>query len=93
MCGLILLIGTEKGLFLAHATPERRAWTLDGPFIPGYEIPHAWLDPRQPQTGYAAANHAVWGSHVYRTQDYGKSWESVGRAPHHDSDLYEQPVR
>ncbi len=91
--GLILLIGTEKGLFLARATPERRAWALEGPFIPGYEIPHAWLDPRKPERGYAAANHPVWGSHVYRTQSYGKSWESVGRAPHHAPGLYEQPLR
>ncbi|MGH8580880.1 MAG: WD40/YVTN/BNR-like repeat-containing protein [Gammaproteobacteria bacterium] len=91
--GLILLIGTQKGLFLARATLERRAWTLDGPFIPGYEIPHAWLDPREPQAGYAAANHPVWGSHVYRTQSYGKSWESMGRAPHHDPELYTQRLR
>ncbi|MGH8625529.1 MAG: WD40/YVTN/BNR-like repeat-containing protein [Gammaproteobacteria bacterium] len=91
--GLILLIGTQKGLFLARATPERRAWALEGPFIPGYEIAHAWLDPRKPETGYAAANHPVWGSHVYRTQGYGKSWESVGRAPHHAPGLYEQQLR
>ncbi|MGH8606196.1 MAG: WD40/YVTN/BNR-like repeat-containing protein, partial [Gammaproteobacteria bacterium] len=91
--GLILLIGTQKGLFLSRATSERRAWALEGPFIPGYEIAHAWLDPRKPETGYAAANHPVWGSHVYRTQGYGKSWESVGRAPHHAPGLYEQQLR
>ena len=80
-----LVIGTRKGLFLARSE-DRRAWTLDGPHIAGYEIQSAWLDPRDPRMGYAAAHHAVWGVHVYRTEDAGRSWSPLPEVPRHHDD-------
>jgi len=80
-----LVIGTRKGLFIARSE-DRRAWTLDGPHIAGYEIQSAWLDPRDPRMGYAAAHHAVWGVHVYRTEDAGRSWSPLPEVPRHHDD-------
>ena len=64
-----LLVGTRRGLFVATSDSSRRAWRIDGPHLEGYEVYHAVMDARDGQTGYAAANHPVWGAHVYRTSD------------------------
>ena len=78
---VILLVGTRKGLFKVVADEHRARWELEGPFIEGYEVYHAILDPRDPSVGYAAANHIVWGSHVYRTEDGASSWEPLQNRP------------
>ena len=77
-----VVIATRKGLFLARSE-DRREWYLDGPHIAGYEIQSAWLDPREPHRGYAAAHHPVWGIHVYRTTDGGRSWNPLDDIPRH----------
>ncbi len=77
-----LIIGTRKGLFTVRSE-DRRDWYLDGPHIAGYEIQSAWLDPRTPRRGYAAAHHPVWGIHIYRTDDAGDTWEPLAEIPRH----------
>ena len=81
-----LLIGTRKGLFIAHSDAERQHWTIDGPHMPGYEIQAAFLDPREPTLGYAAAHHPVWGIHIYRTEDGGQHWSPLREVPRHRED-------
>jgi photosystem II stability/assembly factor-like uncharacterized protein len=39
------------------------------------------MDARDGQIGYAAANHPVWGAHVYRTSDGGARWEQLPERP------------
>ena len=73
-----LWVGTRKGLFRAENGGGGSGWRLDGPFHPGYEIHHALASPNQPSTAYAAANHHVWGCHIYRTDDAGHTWGLVG---------------
>jgi hypothetical protein len=58
---------------------------LEGPYLAGYEIYHAFLDRRDGATGYAAAHHAVWGIHVYRSFDGGRSWDLLPEAPQHEA--------
>lgn len=81
-----LLVGTRKGLFIARSDPERAQWALEGPHLAGYEIQSAFLDPRQPERGFAAAHHPVWGIHVYRTEDGGRSWRALSEVPRHGED-------
>jgi hypothetical protein len=76
-----LLIGTRRGLFVATSDRDRREWSLDGPHIAGYEVYHAVFDPRDDRTAYAAANHAVWGAHLYRSADGGARWEQLADRP------------
>lgn len=90
---VVLLVGTRKGLFTARASAQRRTWTLDGPFIAGYEIQSAFLDPRDPRRGFAAAHHPVWGIHIYRTDDGGRSWTSLAEVPRHRDDESVQSLR
>lgn len=80
-----LVIGTRKGLFLARSE-DRRGWALEGPHMAGYEVPSAWLDPRDPRVGYAAGHHPVWGNHVFRTTDGGASWQPLPDVPRHGAD-------
>lgn len=84
-----VVIATRKGLFVARSE-DRRQWHLDGPHIAGYEIQSAWLDPRAPRRGYAAAHHPVWGIHIYRTLDGGHGWQPLADIPRHGAG--EDPV-
>jgi hypothetical protein len=79
-----LLVGTRRGLFIARSA-DRRDWTLEGPHLEGREVYHAIADPR---TGafWAATDHAVWGPHVHRSDDQGRSWQVLDAAPHHPDD-------
>lgn len=88
-----LFVGTQKGLFLARSHPVTGGWTFDGPHIAGYEILHAWLDDQDFRTAYAAAYHAIWGTHVYRSEDGGSNWVSLGHAPCHPDGVHEPGVR
>lgn len=72
-----LWVGTRKGLFRAEGENGKSGWRLQGPFHPGYEIHHVLQRPDRPSTAYAAANHRVWGSHIYRTDDGGRAWRPL----------------
>jgi len=78
---VVALLGTRRGLFRAESDTSRRAWTLEGPSIAGYEVYHAILDPREPGSGYAAVRHEVWGAHVHRTTDGGRTWHPLEAGP------------
>jgi len=80
-----LFVGTKKGLFRLHGGGDRKAWTMDGPHIEGYEVIHTCSSPVEPETVYAAVTHAVWGAHVYVSRDGGASWSSLDSVPHHHS--------
>lgn len=81
-----LLVGTQKGLFIAR--PEGREWALEGPHIPGYEIIHSCAVPGEPGVCYAAASHKIWGAHLYRSKDGGRTWQALPTAPQHAPGLY-----
>ena len=68
--GLALLVGTQKGLFIA--SPRAGGWELEGPSIAGYEVLHTCTVPDEPGVVYAAASHKIWGAHVYRSEDWGR---------------------
>jgi photosystem II stability/assembly factor-like uncharacterized protein len=78
---IVVLVGTQRGLFRLAADTARRNWVLEGPYIAGYQVYHAALDPRDPERGYAAVRHEVWGTHVYRTNDGGRSWTALAERP------------
>jgi photosystem II stability/assembly factor-like uncharacterized protein len=77
-----LLVGTRRGLFLARSDDDRSRWRIEGPRLEGREVYHAIRDPR---TGvlWAATDHKVWGSHVHRSDDDGRTWLTLEEAPHH----------
>lgn len=79
----MLLVGTAKGLFRLRATADREAngWTLEGPWMGGHAVLHAWLDRRCPGRAWAALRHPVWGAHIHRSDDWGDHWEALPAPP------------
>jgi photosystem II stability/assembly factor-like uncharacterized protein len=71
--GLLVLVGTRKGLFLLSGDESRRDWKLDGPFLTGWSIFHAVMDPRDGAL-HAATNNEVYGATVHRSDDGGRTW-------------------
>ena len=74
---MTLLVGTKKGLFRLFSDPSRQDWSMDGPHIGGYEVLHTCVHPQDPAVIYAAANHSVWGPHIYVSRDGGRSWDAL----------------
>ena len=71
---MIVLAGTRKGLFLLESDESRRDWQVEGPLVPGWEIYHAILDPRD-DVLYACSNTFAYGANVHRSRDRGQTWE------------------
>jgi len=80
--GLLLLVGTKRGLFTFRSDPGRRSWKSAGPFLVGREVYHAIVDARD-GTIWAATDHAVWGAHLHTSRDGGSTWEVLESAPHY----------
>ncbi len=78
-----LLVGTDKGLFVVRRDAARGQWQLDGPALLGHSILQVVQTPGRPSQWLAAARHNVWGAHLYRSDDGGKSWASLDAVPHH----------
>ncbi len=74
MLGALILAGTRKGLFLLRGDEDRREWKVNDPLLPGWEIFHAVVDPRDGML-YACTNSFVYGATVHRSSDLGQTWE------------------
>lgn len=78
---VVLFVGTKRGLFIARSEGGRASWRLSPPLLAGREVYHAFLDPRDGRTAWAATDHKVWGTHVHRSDDGGATWDVLEAAP------------
>ncbi|MGG5175798.1 WD40/YVTN/BNR-like repeat-containing protein [Pseudarthrobacter sp. J1763] len=70
----LLAIGTKKGLWLA-TSPDRRAWTLDGPHFFMSEVPSIGIDARGRKTRLMVGIRSEhWGPTVAHSDDLGVTW-------------------
>lgn len=90
--GFVLLVGTEKGLFRVHAGRGGDRPQVDGPHLGGYRVLHTVSTPGNSRELLAAADHAVWGSHIYRSRDGGREWSSLDAAPRHPARRHPQSL-
>lgn len=88
-----LFVGTRRGLFRVRTDAKHAEWRIGSPQIEGHEIAHVCVDPTEPKRLYAAANHNVWGGHVYASEDAGESWEPFGSSPHHAEGRHKESVK
>lgn len=88
-----LLIGTRKGLFIATAEADRRNFEWVGPLLPGFEVQSACIDKTDPSIGYALAQHKVWGNHIFRSSDGGRSWHPTSGLPRHEQSESTDSIR
>jgi hypothetical protein len=77
-----LFIGTKRGLFVARANITRDVWSLSAPLLAGRQVYHAAVDARTGSV-WACTAHRVWGAHVHRSNDGGRTWDTLASAPHH----------
>ena len=78
MSGVRVLVGTRKGAFVLTSDERRRDWNVEGPHFAGWEIYHVKASPVEPDRIYASQSSSWFGQIVQRSQDGGKSWETVG---------------
>ena len=66
--GVVIAVGTKKGLFVFASNKQRSGWQMSGPFLKGNDVNHATVDPR---TGvmYATANDPWFGNRVSISND------------------------
>ncbi len=80
----VVLVGTRKGGFVFHS-PDRRKWSMAGPYMEGASVYHMILDPRDGRTVYAAAPSPAehWGPALFRGS-LGEVPKSTKSAPKFD---------
>jgi len=78
--GIILLVGTKKGVFVYTSDGGRKRWKGSGPFLKGNEIYHAVYDGRNKEI-LASVNSGHWGPTIARSDDMGASWKHSETPP------------
>ncbi|MCZ6617185.1 MAG: hypothetical protein O7E57_03555, partial [Gammaproteobacteria bacterium] len=77
----VLLVGTKKGVFFFKMDQSRRSWQLQGPAFLGHIVHHIVVDPRDRRTILMAIRTGHLGPTVFRSTDFGKSWQEARRPP------------
>jgi BNR/Asp-box repeat len=78
MSGVRVLVGTRKGAFTLTSDGTRTQWDVCGPFFAGWEIYHLKGSPTDPNRLYASQSNGWFGQQIQRSDDGGKTWQSVG---------------
>ena len=76
-----VLLGTRKGAFMLHSDSRRRNWKMKGPFFENSPVFHMAFDKRDGKTIYAAVNSGHFGPTVFRSKNFGRTWEN-SKSPH-----------
>src|SRR5678815_1921339 len=78
MSTIRLLVGTKKGAFILTSDGNRKQWTVNGPLFAGWELYHLKGSPADPNRLYASQSSSWFGQVIQRSNDGGKTWDSVG---------------
>jgi photosystem II stability/assembly factor-like uncharacterized protein len=73
-----VLVGTRKGAFILTADGERDQWEVSGPHFAGWEIYHIKGSPVDTDRLYASQTSGWFGQVMQRSDNGGKTWETVG---------------
>ena len=78
MSGVRVLVGTRKGAFILTSDGKRAKWDVSGPHFGGWEMYHLKGSPADPNRLFASQSTGWFGQQMQRSNDGGKTWESVG---------------
>jgi photosystem II stability/assembly factor-like uncharacterized protein len=78
MSNVRVLVGTRKGAFVLTSDGKREKWDISGPHFAGFEIYHLKGSPVDPDRLYLSQSSGWHGQLVQRSNDGGKTWETVG---------------
>ncbi|MGF1476756.1 MAG: WD40/YVTN/BNR-like repeat-containing protein [Geminicoccaceae bacterium] len=72
---LLVLLGTNKGVFILESGGDRASFQLRGPYCDHQPINHVIADPK---TGrfYAGGGSGWVGAQIWRSDDLGETWEN-----------------
>lgn len=73
-----VLVGTRKGAFILRSDEKRKDWSIEGPLFPGWEVFHITGSPADPNRMYVSQSSPWFGQLIQRSDDAGKTWETVG---------------
>ena len=101
----LLLVGTTKGAFLFRSDAQRMTWDEAGPYFPGRSVYALAHDGRNGGSKlWAAVNSPYWGSFLSSSNDFGKTWNDIGKGlpsdfgfameidPHNANTVYIIPI-
>ncbi len=86
MGGVRVLVGTHKGAFILTADGKRKKWKVDGPHFGGLDIYHMKGSAVDPNRIYASQTSDWFGQVVHRSDDGGKTWNTVGNEFKYDGE-------
>jgi photosystem II stability/assembly factor-like uncharacterized protein len=78
MSNVRVLVGTRKGAFILTADGKRDRWDVEGPHFAGWEIYHVKGSPVESDRLYASQTSGWFGQVMQRSDNGGKTWETVG---------------
>jgi photosystem II stability/assembly factor-like uncharacterized protein len=78
MSSVRVLVGTRKGAFVLSSDGTRKRWDVSGPHFAGWEIYHVKGSPADPNRVYASQSSSWFGQVMQRSDDGGKTWQTVG---------------
>lgn len=78
---VLVLVGTNKGVFYYESNEERRNWSLKGPFLSGWEAYSVFGDSRNGHRLFAGTSHAAYGASIRVSDDFGESWTQIEDGP------------
>ena len=84
MSGVRVLVGTRKGAFILTSDGKRAKWDVSGPHFGGWEMYHLKGSPADPNRLFASQSTGWFGQQMQRSNDGGKTWESVGNKFEYD---------
>lgn len=77
---IVLLVGTNKGVFLFHSDAHRREWRRTGPHLSGWEVSSLLGEPGGRRL-LAGAGHMAYGPTIRVSDDLGESWTQMLGSP------------
>jgi photosystem II stability/assembly factor-like uncharacterized protein len=86
MAAVRVLVGTRKGAFILTSDATRKRWDVSSPHFAGWEIYHVKGSPVDPNRLYASQSSGWFGQMMQRSDDGGKTWETVGNEFKYDGE-------
>ena len=84
MSGVRLLVGTRKGAFILTSDGKRQKWNVSEPMSGGWQFYHLKGSPADSDRIYASQSSDWFGQTMQRSDDGGKSWQTVGNKFEYD---------